>query len=437
MADASGKSGSPTISSIAAPTADIDDEWALDDTEDAAAPAATPSSAVLEAAQEAQKSGSPATEEIDSEWPDDAANAEQLRKPKIPLAPKLPEEAATFEGKQAEAQQSAAAPSSPSRPASEPPISEDSIERFERAASSTSRGAFGVTSSRPPPPAAEPSQPPPAIEPHRTHEIAATETPAPTAPVTSAPVTRESDARATASTPPRAAVASVAGASEPPRAQPSKKGAALVYGLAAAAVAIAGVGLAMRAPGGGDRGTERTHLQLDPATKADSSKPKALPTPVAPTTATPPSTAEPNPTEPSPTEPSAAAPAASADPSPDAERTPSTGKSAAEDTDADEPSPDAAATTEAPSGGAPILVTVHIYPPEAEIYHKGKRLGRSGQQIEVQPGERKLLVLIREGYWPRKLILDGKETTYNIGLRKQADGTLGAAAAPKFTPTTP
>src|SRR5688572_20379488 len=101
MADESGKSGSPTISSIAAPTADIDDEWALDDAEAAPAPPAanakapSPSSPV---AEEAQQSGSPATKEIDSEWPDDSVSADQLRKPKIPLAPKLPEEAVALGG---------------------------------------------------------------------------------------------------------------------------------------------------------------------------------------------------------------------------------------------------------------------------------------------------------------------------------------------------
>src|SRR5690606_17768772 len=111
--------------------------------------------------------------------------------------------------------------------------------------------------------------------------------------------------------------------------------------------------------------------------------------------------------------------------------------------DQDKASPDAAASAEAPSGQAPTLVTVNIYPPEAEIYHKGKRLGRSGQQIEVLPGERKLLVLILNGYWPRKLVLDGKETSYNIGLRKQSGGKASTSstgaepAAPKYTPTAP
>jgi hypothetical protein len=266
--------------------------------------------------------------------------------------------------------------------------------------------------------------------------------PATSAPTTSAPPSLRA---ATPSAPPRAAVASDAGASEPPRAAPSKKGAALVYGLAAAAVAIAGVGLAMRAPSGNDRATERANLELDPATRAESTKSQAVPAPVTPAAA--PSTAEPSPADPSTVSPTAAEPsptgseasAADADPAEEAPEDPDDAKGATDKAGAgeDKASPEAAAAPEAPTSGTPILVTVHIYPPEAEIYHKGKRLGRSGQQIEVLPGERKLLVLIRDGYWPRKLILDGKETTYNIGLRKQPDGTTGAASTPQFTPTTP
>src|SRR5690606_16785329 len=73
-------------------------------------------------------------------------------------------------------------------------------------------------------------------------------------PAKTTPVTGEGEVRAASSAPPRAVVASENRESEP-ASRPSKKGGALVYGLAAAAVAIAGVGLAMRAPSDTEQGS--------------------------------------------------------------------------------------------------------------------------------------------------------------------------------------
>lgn len=422
MADETGKSAGPTISSIAAPTADIDDDWALDDAETAAVPLAQSPSG--QPASESQLAASPATEEIDSEWPDAAVRADQLRKPKIPLAPKLPEEAARFDlENSASARAAVSSPASPDpkaiRPSSpsEPRISETSIAKFELAAAATGRGAFGLSSAPPAPLQAVgsvSSQPPAAPAAERPTTTGAT----------TAPVTREPDARATSSAPPAASRAPEATASEPPAGK-SKKGAALVYGLAAAAVAIAGVGLALRDPGPArSQGRAESALRPDPASEAAPGA-KAPSAPAAKAEA-----------------PSAVAPGPSAGANLNAAE-----GAAAEGAAPADPAASAEAPAPAPAADAPIRVTVHIYPPEAEIYHKGKRLGRSGQEIEVLPGERKLLVLIREGYWPRKLILDGKETTYNIGLRKQAGAgtsagttatpTVPTGAAPKFTPPTP
>ena len=93
-----------------------------------------------------------------------------------------------------------------------------------------------------------------------------------------------------------------------------------------------------------------------------------------------------------------------------------------------------------------MAIKVNIFPPDAQIYHKGKLLGHGGQTIALKKGERKLLVLIRDGYWPRKLILDGSEKVLNIGLREQPPSTFipqrtapaptGPTTAPKSAPTT-
>jgi len=456
MADESGKSVSPTISSIAAPTADIDDEWASDDAEaDPAPPAAnakaeSPSSPVVE---EAQKSGSPATEEIDSEWPDDAVSADQLRKPKIPLAPKLPEEAVGLGTKSSApsslrpSTSSSPAPAAKSAPGpSERPSSDASIDELERAASATGRGAFGIgASSAPPPPAASeppaPSRPVPneatATEPAHAPVASArpepkargrSSAPPPTPPSASQPAPAARD-----SAPPAAVAQGTRDSSAPAAAKP-KKGGALVYGLAAAAVAIAGVGLAMRNPSGTERaiGRAQSALEPDPATKAGA-KPARL--------------EQASPKAPATPEPAPSAPAASsADaPSTDAPSTDAPEGAPAQEgdkgADADKGTDAAAAASAAPDPNALMHVKVNIYPADAQIYHKGKLVGRSGQEIELAPGDRKLLVLIRDGYYPRKLILDGKEMTINIGLRKQAEAaaapTPAAPAEPKFTPPTP
>src|SRR6186713_3632691 len=134
MADESGKSGSPTISSIAAPTDDIDDDWALDD--DTGSAHRPPAVSSKQAHDEDQKSEAPATEEIDSEWPDDAARADRLKKPKIPAAPKLPEEAIGFGSANAALPETSSVPAPAYRP-----ITQSSIDRFEQAATTTSKGA--------------------------------------------------------------------------------------------------------------------------------------------------------------------------------------------------------------------------------------------------------------------------------------------------------
>jgi hypothetical protein len=175
-----------------------------------------------------------------------------------------------------------------------------------------------------------------------------------------------------------------------------------MLGLAVAAVAVVGIGLALKNTGGPDRAIERAESALEPDPRS-----QVVPTPT-PT--------------PAPSPAASVVSDAQAEP-PASDET----EAAANDSDRAVPSSSAAADAATDSGasdtaagaGDMLKVKINIYPDDAEIYHKGKLVGRGGAEVLVEKGERKLLVLIRDGYYPRKLILDGKETKYNIGLRKQ------------------
>ena len=105
MADESfGKTGSGSASKPPAdPTADIDDDWALDDPEQAVPSPAdlpvklTPASSTPASSTPAEAAVSgPPTDEIDSEWPEDDEPSElSLKHPKVPTAANIPVEAAS------------------------------------------------------------------------------------------------------------------------------------------------------------------------------------------------------------------------------------------------------------------------------------------------------------------------------------------------------
>jgi hypothetical protein len=171
-----------------------------------------------------------------------------------------------------------------------------------------------------------------------------------------------------------------------------RRGKGLWLGLAAAAFVVAGIGLSVRSPERPMPKLERAQNALRPeSAKADSD-------PAAKTAR---KGVKPNPVT-----------AADAEQATDTER----GAGASESVDS--------SASAVPAEPESQTVKVNIVPPDTQIYHKGKFLGTSGEAIEVPRGERMLLVLIRDGFWPRKLILDGKETVYNVGLREQPPPTF-------------
>ena len=359
----SAKSVSASVRAVSTPTdptADIDDDWTLDEEPAVAAAAGTmqaqgsgtmpkvaPQSNAAADPPTSANPGAPAspsvsksdiaeTEEIDSEWPDDASAAESLTSPKIPSTAKLPSEA---------------------KPAESPAQWRDSsIAAFEAAASALSKkhDSFAFSTASAPEAPKGPTE----------NEVgAASSRPG----ESSAPSHRES---------------------RRPEAGLKRPGKGLWLGLAAAAILIAGVGLSLRSLAPPQPGLERAQNALRP--ERDEAAPQSAPRAAA-RLGTP------------------SAPAAAHDQPSDTE------KGAASE---------AADASTAPALPESMTVKVNVFPADTQIYHKGKLLGTGGEEIELPAGERMLLVLMRDGYWPRKLILDGKETEYNVGLRRQPPPTF-------------
>jgi hypothetical protein len=88
--------------------------------------------------------------------------------------------------------------------------------------------------------------------------------------------------------------------------------------------------------------------------------------------------------------------------------------------------PAAPADTGAASAEGARVVTVHLTPPDAQLFYKGKSVGKSPVRIELAPGETKRSFEVgRPGFVTRRLIVDGSEATVWIGLRPET-----AAPAP-------
>jgi hypothetical protein len=64
------------------------------------------------------------------------------------------------------------------------------------------------------------------------------------------------------------------------------------------------------------------------------------------------------------------------------------------------------------------VVTVHLTPPDARLFHKGKSVGKSPVRIELAPGEKKRSFEVgRPGYVTRRLVIDGSQPELWVGLR--------------------
>jgi hypothetical protein len=134
------------------------------------------------------------------------------------------------------------------------------------------------------------------------------------------------------------------------------------------------------------------------------------------------SAAEPSAAAPSAAEPSAAAPSALASAAePSAVPATPTAPSRAE-AGAEAPPPGSTPSTAEPFASdegltAGPITTVYMAPDCAELYRRGKRVGRSGVRVMIPEGKKRTFEVVCPGHGTRKLTLDGSRTEVMVGLR--------------------
>jgi hypothetical protein len=144
----------------------------------------------------------------------------------------------------------------------------------------------------------------------------------------------------------------------------------------------------------------------EPAATA-SAEATAAPSAAAPLDAAPSASAEPTPTTSAAVSPEAAPP------------TPATPEGAASAADA-APPPAADSSEPVPSDEGLLegpVTQVFMAPDCAELYRKGKRIGRSGVRVRVPEGKKRVFEVVCPGHNTRKLTLDGNRKEVTIGLR--------------------
>jgi hypothetical protein len=86
-------------------------------------------------------------------------------------------------------------------------------------------------------------------------------------------------------------------------------------------------------------------------------------------------------------------------------------------------------------------VTVRVAPAGSIIFERGKRIGVDVVQVNVEPGGKKNLVALRDGYLPRRFTVDGSLNSVSItlraGLAGAGDGAPATDAAPAAAPGAP
>jgi hypothetical protein len=82
--------------------------------------------------------------------------------------------------------------------------------------------------------------------------------------------------------------------------------------------------------------------------------------------------------------------------------------------------PSLPADTGAASAEGTRVVTVHLMPPDAQLFYKGKSVGKTPVRVELAPGEKKRSFEVgRPGFVTRRLIVDGSQPEMWIGLRPE------------------
>lgn len=378
-ANSSGKPSEQTLPS-ADPTKDIDDDWADEDEltdgvptvvaskAPSTAPTKTSTASAAASSEPAPKhdSEAPATDEIDSDWPDED---QAVAQPKIPKQAKLPNIDGHPVAEPPVGASPQPSPTTTKSPSTVPPTSanfEQAAARLTEESTLSDSWASHKASDRPPKSSGAASEPP-----------------------------KESgDEEALA----RQAVTST---DKPPASARTDKKRSPLLGVVVAAAAVALIGLALRSghstKPSPDQNPATTKTVVQPAKEPDANKPSAD---------------------------EAKADAKVAEP-----------KGIAE---GEEARPDEAKSPDENKPAGKVLVQLAITPLDAEIYSKGQRLGKGQIRVEVDPNDKMVLLAVREGYFPRKVVLDGSQPYVNVGMRlkPEQEGPAAEPAPPRPKPAT-
>jgi hypothetical protein len=84
--------------------------------------------------------------------------------------------------------------------------------------------------------------------------------------------------------------------------------------------------------------------------------------------------------------------------------------------------------------GTDKRVVIKVFPHDAMIFLKGKRVGTGDLEVTVREGERQAYEVHAPGYHPRRAIVDGKHRVVRIGLVPVPDDSKSSGAPDQTSP---
>jgi hypothetical protein len=86
-----------------------------------------------------------------------------------------------------------------------------------------------------------------------------------------------------------------------------------------------------------------------------------------------------------------------------------------------EPTALASAPVQPVDAGETVAVQVKIKPDGAQLFQKGKYVGRCPFTLELTRGERRTFEVVAPGYVTRRLVLDGSKPVISFGMKPVAN----------------
>ena len=67
--------------------------------------------------------------------------------------------------------------------------------------------------------------------------------------------------------------------------------------------------------------------------------------------------------------------------------------------------------------GETITVKIDITPDGSKLTLKGEEVGKTPMTLELPRGERRVYEVVSKGYYPRRLVIDGRRPRISYGLK--------------------